>query len=754
MTHSGENSKATDPSGDRNGASEAYNGEQYISYQDESYLPTMVHLAGWAGNGVLHLEAFSPQGEEVAKRLPRTYSISTQPVLHERDRVHRAGPLQLLRQLENVISGASSETNLHLLALIPYEIAHVFDDLADDLPLLFEFQFVEMKFLATRTLPWDKAPRRYSLPKLQVLRDTGGDFSKSFQATRENFAAGDIFEIVLSRRIDVGLAPMEHAARSSSLSEVTIESQVAEQGGRQKEDSKNELFCYLGEQTASFGAPHRFALSFPKTKVVGASPELLVRVCQGKTIARPISGSMRRNSLSRDNSNHDSSRDNFSRNKSLELSAEEETQFEKLLESEKEKSELDMLIDLARHDLHRVCENVTVSRYREALVLETVVHTQATVSGQLLPQMTSMDALFSCLNAGTLVGAPKRKAMQIIAQQEQRARGYYGGNLIHIRPGGDLRATILIRTVVMQEVAGRLEAQVQAGATVLLDSNEEYEYWECGAKMQGILQLLGLQKIAFGLGEPPEIVQTSIVPKAQIRHFYAKSYQSNGQGNMLASGQDTVMPSGHAHSLFLSRNKTPLHFLLVDNEDSFTFNLEALFASFGVQLTVLRNRVKMPNLSNYQGLILSPGPSAPQDAGYLLEYVRQAAGKLPVFGVCLGFQAMVDAMGGTLGRLPFPLHGKVRNVKVTGKCAELSGLPQSFAVARYHSLFAAQIPESLQIVATDEDNVPMALRGPKNWPPFFGVQFHPESFLTGEFGVTIVKNWLEQVMLWEALEQV
>lgn len=660
--------------------SSAYNGEQYISYHDASFLPTAVHVRGFAGQGRLHLEPLTPLGESICKGLPATYLPSQGLVTNERERTKREGPLGVLRTLS---AAAQAHPEIHLLAIVPFELAHVFDDLEADLPCLVEFQMVEMESLPSRTLPWDAALPSHARPTLSLVEDTSPAFLPAFATSQEHLKAGDVFEIVLSRRF-----------RLKALS--------------------SELFPYLAERTGQLRAPYRFALQFPRTQVVGASPELLVRVCQGKVIARPISGSLRREGTSEG------------------LTAKEQADFEELLQSEKEKSELDMLIDLARHDLHRVCDDVAVSDYREALVLETVAHTQATVTGRLRPGNDALDALFSCLNAGTLVGAPKRKAMEIIRSLEGSPRGYYGGNLLHLRPGGDLRATILIRTCVMQNDT----ASLQAGATVLVESDARYEYWECGAKARGLLALLGAQQLAFTDADlsPPPIVQTTRVPAAQVRRFSAASY-----------GVRAECDARNAQTPYAG-----LHLLLVDNEDSFTFNLEALFASFGCSLTVRRNRLPIPDLSAFHGLVLSPGPSAPSDAGFLLDYVRQAAGNLPVFGVCLGFQAMVEALGGSLARLEKPLHGKVRNVvQNEGPVHPLmEGLPPSFPVARYHSLYASKVPETIRILATDEAGVPMALAASRQegaWAGFFGLQFHPESFLTGEVGKALVHNWLRVV---------
>jgi anthranilate synthase/aminodeoxychorismate synthase-like glutamine amidotransferase len=254
--------------------------------------------------------------------------------------------------------------------------------------------------------------------------------------------------------------------------------------------------------------------------------------------------------------------------------------------------------------------------------------------------------------------------------------------------------------------------------------------------MRGLLGMLGLQDKCFSQEEPPSIVQTRRVPEDEKRRFFGESF------------------AGRAQGASYRRVGVPPKLLLVDNEDSFTFNLEALFSSLGCSLHVIRNRMPMPDLSGYDGIVLSPGPSAPRDAGFLLEYVRRAAGKIPVFGVCLGFQAMVEALGGELGRLSVPLHGKVREVRVKeeelvgaarpqkARHPFLAGLPPCFPVTRYHSLYAARMPAELILLADDDAGIPMALAGPAHWPAFFGVQFHPESFLTGDSGVTLVSNWL------------
>ncbi|TXH41806.1 MAG: aminodeoxychorismate/anthranilate synthase component II [Actinobacteria bacterium] len=181
--------------------------------------------------------------------------------------------------------------------------------------------------------------------------------------------------------------------------------------------------------------------------------------------------------------------------------------------------------------------------------------------------------------------------------------------------------------------------------------------------------------------------------------------------------------------------------LVVDNYDSFVFNLVQYLAQLGAECTVKRNDEVVPGEARgYDGVLLSPGPGAPADAGVCLELLRTDAGSVPILGVCLGHQALAEAFGGDVVRAPELLHGKTSLVFHEG-AGVLAGLPSPFTATRYHSLAVAEdsLPPELQVTARTENGIIMGLRHRRL--DIEGVQFHPESVLT-EGGHRMLANWL------------
>jgi para-aminobenzoate synthetase component 2 len=182
--------------------------------------------------------------------------------------------------------------------------------------------------------------------------------------------------------------------------------------------------------------------------------------------------------------------------------------------------------------------------------------------------------------------------------------------------------------------------------------------------------------------------------------------------------------------------------LVVDNYDSFVYNLVQYLQQLQAETTVLRNDEVTPDqVSEYDGVLLSPGPGTPEEAGACVDIVREKGGEIPIFGVCLGLQAIGVAYGGVVGRADELLHGKTSQVFHEG-AGVLDGLPSPFTATRYHSLAIApdSVPDVLQVTARTEAGVIMAAR--HRDLPVEGVQFHPESVLT-EGGHRMLANWLE-----------
>jgi anthranilate synthase component 2 len=184
--------------------------------------------------------------------------------------------------------------------------------------------------------------------------------------------------------------------------------------------------------------------------------------------------------------------------------------------------------------------------------------------------------------------------------------------------------------------------------------------------------------------------------------------------------------------------------LIIDNYDSFTYNLVHLVNEIGLQCEVWRNdQFKLEDVDAYDKIILSPGPGIPSEAGLLLDVIERYAPTKSIFGVCLGQQAIAEAFGGSLYNLKQPMHGIATPITVTDDQEKLFvGLPHSFNVGRYHSWVVDEksIPDVLTVTAIDEvDNSAMALRHKEY--DVRGVQFHPESILT-QYGKEMMQNWL------------
>ena len=183
--------------------------------------------------------------------------------------------------------------------------------------------------------------------------------------------------------------------------------------------------------------------------------------------------------------------------------------------------------------------------------------------------------------------------------------------------------------------------------------------------------------------------------------------------------------------------------LLIDNYDSFTYNLAHLFGELGAEVVVRRNdeiTVAEAERLGPSHLVISPGPGRPEDAGISEEVVRRFAGRVPTLGVCLGHQALVQLHGGTVGQAHELVHGKATTVAHDGR-GIFGGLPEDFLAGRYHSLAATSVPDVFEVSATAPDGEVMAVR--HRSLPVDGVQFHPESVLT-PLGRDIAKNFLDQ----------
>ena len=185
--------------------------------------------------------------------------------------------------------------------------------------------------------------------------------------------------------------------------------------------------------------------------------------------------------------------------------------------------------------------------------------------------------------------------------------------------------------------------------------------------------------------------------------------------------------------------------LIIDNYDSFTFNLYQFVGSINEDVLVKRNdKITVEEIAklNPSHIILSPGPGYPKDAVICEEVLQNLKGRFPIMGVCLGHQAIGEVFGGTVAPAPQLVHGKQSKIMIKGKCKLFEGLQESFPAARYHSLVVekAGLPEELIVTAETEDGEIMAVKHRDH--EVYGVQFHPESIMTPD-GMQIIKNFLE-----------
>ena len=195
--------------------------------------------------------------------------------------------------------------------------------------------------------------------------------------------------------------------------------------------------------------------------------------------------------------------------------------------------------------------------------------------------------------------------------------------------------------------------------------------------------------------------------------------------------------------MFKGHNTGVARILVVDNYDSFVFNLVQYLAQLGAQVTVKRNdEVTTDEALGYDGILLSPGPGTPEEAGVCIDIVKTCAGKVPIFGVCLGHQAIATAYGATVTRAPELLHGKTSEV-FHQEIGVMAGLREPFTATRYHSLAIdpSTMPDSLMVTGATESGVIMGIRHREL--AVEGVQFHPESVLT-EGGHHMLANWLTE----------
>ncbi|RFB91930.1 anthranilate synthase component I [Rhizobium leguminosarum bv. trifolii] len=470
-----------------------------------------------------------------------------------------------------------------------------------------------------------------------------GEYAELVVKAKESFRKGDLFEVVPGQKF------MERC-----------ESKPSDISKRLKaiNPSPYSFFINLGHQEY----------------LVGASPEMFVRVSGRRIETCPISGTIKRG----DDPIADSE------------------QILKLLNSKKDESELTMCSDVDRNDKSRVCEpgSVKVIGRRQIEMYSRLIHTVDHIEGRLRDDMDAFDGFLSHAWAVTVTGAPKLWAMRFIESREKSPRAWYGGAIGMVGFNGDMNTGLTLRTVRIKDGI----AEVRAGATLLNDSIPEEEEAETELKASAMLSAIRDAK-------------TGNSGKTQ------RDVASVGKG---------------------------VNILLVDHEDSFVHTLANYFRQTGATVSTVRTPVPEEIFDRLDPdlVVLSPGPGTPKDFDCKATIKKARARNLPIFGVCLGLQALAEAYGGELRHLALPMHGKPSRIRVLEPGIVFSGLSREVTVGRYHSIFAdpSTLPREFIITAESEDGTIMGIEHAKE--PIAAVQFHPESIMTlgGDAGMRMIEN--------------
>lgn len=476
-----------------------------------------------------------------------------------------------------------------------------------------------------------------------------GEYAALVREAKESFKRGDLFEVVPGQTF-YEQCPAKPSAISKRL--------------KHTNPSPYSFFINLGEEEY----------------LVGASPEMYVRVTGRRVETCPISGTIKRGTDAISDS----------------------AQILALLNSKKDESELTMCSDVDRNDKSRVCEagSVRVIGRRQIEMYSRLIHTVDHIEGRLRAGLDAFDAFLSHAWAVTVTGAPKLWAMRFIENHEKSARAWYAGAIGMIFFNGDMNTGLTLRTVRIKNGV----ASVRAGATLLYDSDPQEEEAETELKASA----------------------------------------------MIAAIRDSAKPLPQTSQEQSEKLGERVNILLVDHEDSFVHTLANYFRETGAKVTTVRSPVGaevfdtvMPDL-----VVLSPGPGTPDDFNCNDTIGKARARKIPIFGVCLGLQALTEALGGKLRQLALPMHGKPSRIHVIDDRLLFSGLPKEITVGRYHSIFADpdRLPQEFEVTAETEDGVIMAIEHKSE--PLAAVQFHPESIMSlgGNVGMRIIENVVSKLV--------
>lgn len=473
-----------------------------------------------------------------------------------------------------------------------------------------------------------------------------GEYVQVVELAKQRFACGDLFEVVPSQ---------------------TFYETCTEQ--------PSALFRRIRQANPS---PYGFLMNLGDEEyLVGASPEMYVRV-QGKRVETcPISGTVQRGADA----------------------LEDASNIQHLLESEKEASELTMCTDVDRNDKSRICEagSVRVLGRRQIEMYSRVIHTVDHVEGILREGFDAVDAFLTHMWVVTVTGAPKLWAMNFIEQHEKSPRRWYAGAVGWFGFNGDLNTGLVLRTLRIQQGI----AEIRAGATLLFDSDPNAEEQETRLKASAFLQQLN-----------------------QSEEKVDSKQCSPGIGKRV---------------------------LLVDHQDSFVHTLANYVRQTGAEVMTMRSEHVLDYLEkqSFDLVILSPGPGRPKDFKVQKTIQAVLARQIPLFGVCLGLQGIVEYFGGQLDVLDYPMHGKASEIQVKQASPLFTGMNSTFIAGRYHSLYARleSMPAELVVTALSKEGIVMAVS--HKTLPIHAVQFHPETILSmpNQVGLNIIRNLMNLLIV-------
>jgi anthranilate synthase len=639
----------------------------------------------------------SPGAGDPADGALTVYVPEGEGTFTEEERSRRPTVFSVLREISDVFGCA--DPHLGLYGAFGYDLAFQFEpvrlaiDRADDqrdlvlhLPdeiwvvdlrreeaVRYSYEFTVAGGASTAGLPRETAATPELAPGGALPpQPVPGRYATVVEQAKERFKCGDLFEVV------PGHVFYERCASPSRFYERL----------RERNPAPFEFLFNLGD--GEF--------------LVGASPEMFVRVNGDRVETCPISGTIARGADP----------------------LEDAANIARLLGSAKEESELTMCTDVDRNDKSRVCVpgSVQVIGRRQIEMYSRLIHTVDHIEGRLRPGFDALDAFLTHMWAVTVTGAPKAWAMQFIEDNEESRRRWYGGAVGKVGFDGSMNTGLTLRTA---RISGGVAA-VRVGATLLYDSDPESEEQETHIKARALLETLR------------EVEEARMAAERAVT--------GPTETEIAASGS-----ADYPERPLAAPGPRPLRVLLVDHQDSFVHTLADYFRQHGAQVTTLRFGFPAVLLDEIAPdlVVLSPGPGRPADFKCDALLTELDARSLPVFGVCLGLQAMVEHAGGELSLLPEPQHGKPGQIQVRRGhgSALFAGLPAEFTAARYHSLYAKEpdVKGGFTVTAAlrpadGSDTVVMAIEDDAagRW----AVQFHPESILTaaGRSGHQIIANVL------------